>query len=276
MSKKILVSLALLMAVMLIINRKEAMSQEHDNKTVSVKQEQTKEVSNNKGASNQSIDTTSDNEQTTSTDKKFLEQVDLSRYDLILVNDSHAFSDEQLPAVTGIIDSNYQVHADLVTPYQKMKEAAAADGISLRVVSTYRSVSYQEQVYEQSISDNINAGMSQQEAEEETAVYVAEPGKSEHHTGLAIDLVDQLWLDAGKGLVPEFIETAAGKWIDEHCAEFGFIIRFPKGKEEITNINYEPWHIRYVGVENAKYITGNQLTLEEFVELVEKIQKEKN
>ncbi|MGX6961586.1 M15 family metallopeptidase [Vagococcus xieshaowenii] len=271
MSKKILVSLIAAMALLFVINRVEVMSGEHDKKNVKVSDSSTKKTTT---ATNVTKPVTKTKENSKETD--FLNKVDLSLYELILVNERHAFSDEQLPEETGIIDSNYQVHADLVEPYNEMKKAAEEDGINLRVVSTYRSVSYQQQVYDQSIIDNKNAGMSDEEAKKETAEYVAEPGKSEHHTGLAIDLVDQPWLDAGKGLIPEFYDTKAGKWIDEHCADYGFIIRFPKGKESVTKINYEPWHIRFVGVENAKFIMANHLTLEEFVELVEKTQKEKN
>lgn len=274
MSKKILLSLTLLMGVLFVINRLETNGARRDPDERMSHNDNSKE--SNHSQTYQSAITASTDTTLEDADKSFLSTVDLNRYDMILVNETHAFSDEQLPDETGIIDSNYQVHADLVAPYQKMKEAAAKEGINLRVVSTYRSVSYQQEVYDQSISDNMSAGLSKKKAEKETAVYVAEPGKSEHHTGLAIDLVDQEWLDAGKGLVPEFIETKAGKWIDENCANYGFIIRFPKGKEEVTNINYEPWHIRYVGVDNAKYMMNHHLTLEEYIKLVEKIQKDKN
>jgi D-alanyl-D-alanine carboxypeptidase len=87
------------------------------------------------------------------------------------------------------------------------------------------------------------------------------PGASEHQTGLAVDLVSREWL--GYTLTEAFADTAEARWLASRCAEFGFIIRYPKEKESITGIVYEPWHLRYVGIEAARYMTDNQLTLEE-------------
>jgi LAS superfamily LD-carboxypeptidase LdcB len=93
------------------------------------------------------------------------------------------------------------------------------------------------------------------------ATIVAPPGTSEHQTGLCCDIADQFYSVKDSSLE----DTALFKWMNEHCAEYGFILRYPKDKEDVTGIIYEPWHFRYVGVEAAQYMKENNLCLEEFV-----------
>ena len=97
--------------------------------------------------------------------------------------------------------------------------------------------------------------------------YSARPGYSEHHTGLAVDIVDQNWYNSYSTQVLDasYGDQPGAKWIAENAPKFGFIIRYPKDRQDITGITYEPWHIRYVGKENAEYITEHHLTLEEFL-----------
>ena len=90
------------------------------------------------------------------------------------------------------------------------------------------------------------------------------PGSSEHQIGLALDILSNDYTSLNEG----FEKTSAGKWLKEHCSEFGFILRYPKGKEHITSIGYEPWHFRYVGKDAASIIMENEITLEEFVESI--------
>ena len=99
--------------------------------------------------------------------------------------------------------------------------------------------------------------------EETAATIVARPGTSEHQTGLAADITEEDY--EYKSAILE--DTAMYQWMEAHCQDYGFIVRFPDGKEDITGIIYEPWHFRYVGVEVAKYMTENDLCLEEFVSL---------
>src|SRR5699024_1120015 len=115
---------------------------------------------------------------------------------------------------------------------------------------------------------NIDSGMSEEEANKKAKEYLTEPGHSEHHTGLALDIVDEAWIVAGNDLEPEYAEEPSQHWLEETMTNNGFILRYPEGKEEVTGILYEPWHFRYVGVENAKFIVENKLALEEFVELL--------
>lgn len=133
-----------------------------------------------------------------------------------------------------------------------MFAAAEADGVKLYAHSGYRSYHTQAVMY-----DNRLARLGKDDGA------VQKPGASDHQTGLGIDVISYAWID--KRLNEGFYETKEGKWLDENCAAFGFIIRYPRDKESITGIIYEPWHLRYVGREVAEYIMANGLTLEEFV-----------
>ena len=132
-------------------------------------------------------------------------------------------------------------------------------GIELFAVSGYRSYERQVAVY--------NAEVAKY-GEEKAVQAVAFPGSSEHQTGLAMDLSSQ---SASFELSEQFGETAEGKWIAENAHHFGFILRYPRGKEDITGYKYEPWHFRYVGKGAAKIIFEQQMTLEEYFKVVRKI-----
>lgn len=134
-------------------------------------------------------------------------------------------------------------------------------GFSYDVCSGYRSAEKQEMLLEQEIEDNINMGMSEEEAEADALLTVAPSGYSEHETGLAVDIVSEnnQRLDDTQEL------TAENKWLQEHCYEYGFILRYPKGKESVTGYSYESWHFRYVGRDAAKEIHDRGITLEEYL-----------
>ncbi|MFO1444757.1 M15 family metallopeptidase [Bacillus sp. Bva_UNVM-123] len=132
-------------------------------------------------------------------------------------------------------------------------------GINLFAVSGYRSYERQVAVF--------NAEVSKY-GEEKAIQAVAFPGSSEHQTGLAMDLSSQ---SASFELSEQFGETAEGKWIADNAHRFGFILRYPKGKENITGYKYEPWHFRYVGKKAAEVIFEKKLTLEEYFNIVQKI-----
>ncbi len=129
---------------------------------------------------------------------------------------------------------------------------ALNDGITLYAHSGYRSYRTQNTMYNNRL---------QQNGGKDDGV-VAYPGASDHQTGLGIDVISKAWI--GKRFNAEFAKTKEAQWMAEHCPDYGFVIRYPEGKEDITKIIYEPWHLRYVGVEAAKYMTLRGLTLEEF------------
>jgi zinc D-Ala-D-Ala carboxypeptidase len=135
---------------------------------------------------------------------------------------------------------------------ENLFKAAKADGITLLAVSGYRDYDYQNMLYKNKVS-----AAGKKEADK----YVAQPGASEHQTGLAMDVLSNEYGSLDEG----FANTKAYKWLVENCYKFGFIIRYPKGKEGITGYNYEPWHLRHVGINYAAEITQKHLTLEEYL-----------
>lgn len=179
---------------------------------------------------------------------------------LMLVNQSHPMEDGYVPELANIDDA-HQVDARVLESLQNMLKAASDEGYSLYVCSAYRSVDRQKELFNESMIDYVNQGMTYYEAAIETAKSIAWPGESEHATGLAMDIVssDYAGLDEKQG------ETDDQKWLMEHCYEYGFILRYPKDKSEDTGIIYEPWHYRYVGVEAALAIRDQGVTLEEYL-----------
>lgn len=136
---------------------------------------------------------------------------------------------------------------------KEMFNAALKENINLIAISGYRSYSVQENLYNSRV---------EVKGIEKTRQYTAEPGASEHQTGLAIDIVcnDYPYLDE------EFENTDAFKWLFNNCYKYGFILRYQKGKEDITGYNYEPWHFRYIGNANiAKDIMDRGICFEEFI-----------
>ncbi|MGI6358812.1 MAG: M15 family metallopeptidase [Bacillota bacterium] len=180
---------------------------------------------------------------------------------LILVSARHPLPENQEPelkAIQGSFKMEVTAADAMIAMLQAAKEEA---GINLLVVSSYRSQEKQRQLFEAKVQQFLNSGYSQGEAESLAAARVARPGTSEHNTGLAADVVtpDHQWLDAS------FAKTAAAKWMKENCARFGFILRYPEDKQEVTGIIFEPWHFRYVGIEHAQKIMEQGLCLEEYL-----------
>ncbi len=147
--------------------------------------------------------------------------------------------------------------ARIIGPLSDFAAAARAEGYTFRAFSGYRDYATQSYLYYKKVSEY---------GEERARTIVAYPGTSEHHTGLAADIVDGHY----ELLTSEIENTGLYKWMVQHCAEYGFIVRYPNGRTDVTGIIYEPWHFRYVGVEAATYIMENDLTLEEFLALYEK------
>jgi len=145
------------------------------------------------------------------------------------------------------------------TAMEKMFRAAEQDGVYLFAVSGYRSYARQDELFRAEVS---------RVGEEKAKEAVAYPGQSEHQTGLTMDISAE---SVNFLLTEEFENTKEGKWLADNAHKYGFILRYPKGKEAITGYKYEPWHFRYVGEEYATIIYENQLTLEEFFEQAESI-----
>ena len=184
-------------------------------------------------------------------------------WNLILVNKQHPVP-EDYTFEMGTITANMKCDARILPELFAMLQAAKEDGVNLIVCSPYRDISLQNVLFERKINLYMGQGDNYMEAYKKASQIVTVPGASEHQIGLALDIICDTYtiLDEGFG------KTAAGQWLWEHSREYGFILRYPEGKEHITGIDYEPWHFRYVGKEAAAIIMDNGLTLEEFVESI--------
>lgn len=178
---------------------------------------------------------------------------------LILVNADNPLEEDMVPSLK-TIQGDFKLEEQAADAYLEMKAAAKADGISLLVASAHRPVATQERLYNNKVKHYLNQGYSEADAAIEAATVVARPGTSEHNTGLAVDIVTPSF----QRLIEAFANTDAAKWLAANAHEHGFVLRYAKDKQEITNIIYEPWHFRYVGLEHAKYMYENDLCLEEY------------
>lgn len=181
---------------------------------------------------------------------------------LVLINKQHPIPDDyeftlgSIKTIKGTMKCDERIIDELLS----MMQAAEEDGVTLAICSPYRDLSYQEVLFNRKIEAYMKKGMSYMEAYTVSSQAVTVPGASEHQIGLAIDIVsdDYITLDEG------FADTDAGRWLAKHSCEYGFILRYPLGKENITSIEFEPWHFRYVGKDAAAIITEEEITLEEF------------
>ena len=181
-------------------------------------------------------------------------------WNLMLINHSHPMEEGYVPELANI-DEGHQVDKRVLKPLQEMLAAAEKEGYSLYVCSAYRSVERQKELFNESMVDYAGQGMNYYQAAVETAKSIAWPGESEHATGLAMDIVSTEY----QGLDEKQGQTDDQKWLMEHCYEYGFILRYPKDKSNETGIIYEPWHYRYVGVEDAMRIKEQNVTLEQYL-----------
>ena len=144
---------------------------------------------------------------------------------------------------------------------REMIKASAENGTPIRAISGYRTKEYQQLLRNRSILGYMSEGLSPSEAKRLTDRYLAKAGHSEHETGLACDFSTP---DSDETR-EDFAATPAGQWLYRNASDFGFILRYPRMKEHITGIAYEPWHYRYVGLPHSKTMTENGLTLEEYL-----------
>lgn len=187
------------------------------------------------------------------------ESAQLKDWRLVLVNPTHKVPDNfNLQLVK---DFDTDMDKRIVQPYTDMYKAALLDHISLWISCAYRSPQVQSELYKREIANNLRDGMSSSKARLEAAIAVALPYYSEHNTGLAMDL---------NGVKPDFDKSKEFAWLQKNAAEYGFVLRYPKDKVNITKIMYEPWHYRYVGPEHAKKMNQLHMCLEEYVEYLKK------
>ena len=192
---------------------------------------------------------------------------------MVLVNhtnkmpDDYTFDTKECGSATAV---NKTLQTAACDAFLAMQKAAATDGVTVWMQSGYRSVKYQTSLYEKKTKYYLDKGYDNAAAKEKAAAVVNPPGYSEHNCGLAADLnsPEHTGLDEG------FENTAAFRWLCAHAGDYGFILRYPKDAEDKTEIIYEPWHWRYVGVENAARINASGLCFEEYIQTLRDIAAE--
>ena len=183
-----------------------------------------------------------------------LPEIDLDSWEMILANPTHNI-EEYTPETVNV--EGQPVDHRIVEPLNAFMAAARAEGLSVYLSSAYRDYATQNYLYNRKIQQYGDPAVA--------ARIVAPPGTSEHQTGLALDITDRYYEMKDASLA----NTALFQWMSAHCHEYGFIVRYPEDKQDITGIIYEPWHFRYVGVEAATYIMENGICFEEFLALYE-------
>lgn len=155
----------------------------------------------------------------------------------------------------------YRVDKRVKKALEMMMEKMASYDLKPVLISAYRSLELQTRLFEEEVKTLTRAGMPLELAPIEASKMTAKPGTSEHHTGLAVDIVARHNMNLDESQK----DTGVAKWLEKYAYKYGFILRYPRGKEEITGIMYEPWHYRYVGEEVALVLYDNNLTLEEYL-----------
>ena len=183
---------------------------------------------------------------------------------LILVNKQNPIPDDY-EAVMVPFRGGVTIREEIKGPLDEMFDAAAKEGITLQACSGYRSHEHQQALFDRKIRTYTGQGLSYLDAFRIGSYSVIIPGTSEHELGMALDIVTPGYTSLNEG----FANTGAGRWLKNNAFKYGFILRYPKGKEYITGIIFEPWHYRYVGKEAAVDIRNSDMTLEEYLEELE-------
>lgn len=190
--------------------------------------------------------------------------VDLTDWKYLLVNERHPLQQGYEPQLA-YTRNGQRVDKRIKADLEEMIDDARKEGMRLMICSSYRDYERQDVLMDESIGKYVKKGLDYRDAFFKTKEQIALTGASEHHTGLAVDIVGTRYqsLDSAQA------NTREAKWLAEHAQEYGFILRYPRDKEEITMISFESWHYRYVGKEAAVFMKENNLCLEEFVKLAQ-------
>ena len=192
-----------------------------------------------------------------------------SDWDLLLVNKKHEVPEGYILELEEV-ESGHQVDKRIAKSLEQMLSDARKEGLSPIICSSYRTNAKQQKLYNNKVREYKRWGCSSEEAEELASYWVAIPGTGEHETGLAVDIVsrDYQILDEKQE------QTDVQRWLIDNSYKYGFALRYPTDQKEITMINYEPWHYRYVGVDNATYMKEHDMCLEEYIEYLKQLEEE--
>ena len=192
-----------------------------------------------------------------------------SDWDLLLVNKKHEVPEGYILELEEV-ESGHQVDKRIAKSLEQMLSDARKEGLSPIICSSHRTNAKQQKLYNNKVREYKRWGCSSEEAEELASYWVAIPGTGEHETGLAVDIVsrDYQILDEKQE------QTDVQKWLIDNSYKYGFALRYPTDKKDITMINYEPWHYRYVGIDNATYMKEHDMCLEEYIEYLKQLEEE--
>jgi D-alanyl-D-alanine carboxypeptidase len=180
---------------------------------------------------------------------------------LMLVSPVNPVGTEYEPPELEYVSGDYAVDSRIAPALKRMIADAKLEGVNLMICSAYRTAQYQSELHNRQIDYYKSIGQSDVEAVATASTIVVPPGTSEHQTGLAVDIVEPEYQTLDDG----FADTLAAKWLYENSWKYGFILRYPQDKTEITKVIFEPWHYRFVGEENARIIREGELCLEEYL-----------
>jgi len=200
-------------------------------------------------------------ESTTARAKALIAKItDEDNWTVAIIGVNYPLPDDYAPRLANVLSSStIELDYRICQYYQQMYDAAKQAGCILTPYSGYHSFSLQESTYNRKLSFYMSQGLSKQEAEAQTNKKILPAGCSEHNAGLAIDIVSAS---------SDFENTKEYQWLCDHAHEYGFILRYPKDKEAITGVDFQPWHWRFVGAENAKRMYESNQCLEEFLGIV--------
>lgn len=179
---------------------------------------------------------------------------------LILTNAEYPVPEDYAVTLRDVPGTDQKVDERIYEPLINMLEAMKAEGLSPVVCSGYRTLDKQEKLFNRKVSAYVKKGRSKEESYTLARQTLSIPGSGEHCLGLAVDFYTRSYHQLERA----FEKTPEGKWLREHAQDYGFTLRYDEGKEEITGIEYEPWHFRYVGIDVARYLKEHNLSLEEF------------
>lgn len=189
---------------------------------------------------------------------------DSANWQTLLVNSSNSLP-EGFDIELVVLKNEQAVDKRCLEDLQKMMDDCRDEGYKPLIVTSYRTNDKQKELYDAKVKRLVDEGKPQEDAEKEAVKSVAAPGTGEHQTGLAVDIVDED--DPTQDYEQE--KTELNKWLRANCYKYGFILRYPADKVEVTGLPYEPYHFRYVGKDAAKVIFDKKITLEEYTELPE-------
>lgn len=185
---------------------------------------------------------------------------------LVLVNSQHPLTREY-PVDLGTVQG-FSVDTRIVADLTEMLADAKRAGMNLKIYSSHRTFAGSKIAFDRKVSELMGEGLPKSDAVQLTKKWIAPPGESEHNTGLALDIVSTNYFDNHTQLDHAFEGFPEYQWLLNHCAEYGFILRYPKDKQHITQITFEPWHFRYVGRDHAGYMMDEKICLEEYLDIL--------